>query len=352
MLNPFIQNITLSNHEYNKYTRHLILDNVGTHGQKRLKATAILFIGAGGLACPAIIYLACAGIGHIGVIDNDKVSLSNLHRQILYNYNDINKLKVNIAEQKVHHINYLCKISTYPYLLKQNNADPIIRKYDIIIDASDNFKTRYIINHACQKFHKIHIYGAIQNYEGQISVFNYKNGPNYSDIYPQKLNLKNNNCNNLGVLGTLPGIIGTLQATEAIKIILGIGTITSGYLLTYNALTTTFKKIKIYSNRRYKSNHVKLLSNKNGIYQNKKLKIRNYDGRVIIIDVRNNQEFNKSHLKYSINIPLKEIARQKTIRFIYDHCSHKNIILYCDNRSRSTIASKILNKHNIKHSQI
>lgn len=353
MLNPQTHSINLSKNEYKVYARHLNLKHIGINGQKRFKQAKILFIGAGGLASSAMIYLAACGIGCIGIIDNDHIVQSNLHRQILYNWQDINKLKVISAHKKIQAINPLCQINTYPYKLNKHNAVEIIQKYDIILDTSDNFYVRYIIDYACYKVHKIHIYGAIQNFEGQISVFNYKSGLRYSDLYPQYLNLQTNSCNNTGVLGILPGTIGLLQATEAIKIIAGAGKILSGYILTYNALTLSFKKIKIRPaiiNQNLRYNTVKNMSN---IYtisvHNLYKKILHQPDSLLIIDVRQKVEFQIKHIKYAINIPLKQAKNIDEIERIKKNSKNKIIILYCSDNSRSIIASKIYYKYNIPH---
>nr|QCI08067.1 Molybdopterin biosynthesis protein [Plumaria plumosa] len=247
MLNPNLKKINLREEEYTIYARHLILENIGINGQKRLKSSKILIIGAGGLGCPAILYLAALGIGYIGIIDEDRINRSNLSRQILFNQENNNQLKTICAKQRIQKINPQCKIITHSYKLTEYNAFEIIKYYNIIIDASDNFKTRYIINYTCYQLHKIHIYGGIQQFEGQISVFNYKSGPRYSDIYPKILNLKDFSCNLNGVLGIITGTIGILQATEAIKIILGVGKILHQDLLIYNSLYSSFKLIKVNS---------------------------------------------------------------------------------------------------------
>nr|YP_009296313.1 molybdopterin biosynthesis protein [Sebdenia flabellata]AOM65248.1 molybdopterin biosynthesis protein [Sebdenia flabellata] len=351
MLNPSLKYISLSKDEYKKYARHLILDNIGISGQKRLKKAQILIVGLGGLASSAIIYLTAAGIENIGIIDSDKVDQSNLHRQVLYTNEDINKLKVDCAKLKIHQINPNCQVTIFPYKLNQHNSTDLIKNYDIIIDACDNFKTRYIIDSACYKLHKIHIYGAIKSFEGQISVFNYKGGPKYSDLYPESLKLENNNCNTVGVVGIITGIVGLLQATETIKIILGTGEILSGQILIYNALNTSFNKIKINCKqivlktnyqKDKKSSDIKLISNNTA----KKLLHKN---NIIFIDVRQNIEFKKSHIKKALNIPLKYIKNKSTQKFILSYCLNKTIIIYCSHNSRAIIASQILHKQRINH---
>nr|YP_010199487.1 molybdopterin biosynthesis protein [Gracilariopsis tenuifrons]AXF36131.1 molybdopterin biosynthesis protein [Gracilariopsis tenuifrons]UAD89345.1 molybdopterin biosynthesis protein [Gracilariopsis tenuifrons] len=341
----------MSNLEYKKYARHIVLDNIGISGQKRLKTAKILFIGAGGLAASSILYLASSGIGYLGIIDSDQVSYSNLHRQILYNDKDVNKLKVNVVFDKIKEINADCFISVYPYVLNEDNSEDIIKNYDIVIDTSDNFKTRYIISQACYLQHKVHIYAAVQGFEGQVSVFNYKSGILYSDLYPENLQLQNRNCNNLGILGILTGIIGILQATEAIKIILGLGKILNGYLLIYNALNSSFKKIKIkpkqikYIPNNYYINELK----GSNIITSKNLFSIMDKWSVILLDVRQPEEFYDQHLYKAINIPLKNISSKTTIKFIRDYLAHRNIIIYCYDNLRSIIASKILYKNQLNH---
>lgn len=353
MLNPTLSNITLLPNEYRKYARHLILNKIGLNGQKRLIKAKILLIGAGGLASPSIIYLAASGIGNIGIIDNDIVSESNLHRQILYNRNDINSLKVQAAKTKIHIINHKCKVTIYPYTLTINNAQYIIKNYDLVIDTTDNFTTRYIISSISHKLHKVHIFGAIQNFEGQISVFNYKNGIKYIDLYPKHLHLQNNTCNEIGVLGILPGIIGLLQATEAIKIILGIGKILNGHLMIYNSLDMSFKMTKIQSKKvhtKKNKNYLNIKKQKisNSISKNILKKIL-VNSNPLIIDIRQNIEFELSHIKYALNIPIKNIQQICTIQFILHKSLNQKLIIYCHDNSRSIIVSSILDKYQIHH---
>nr|WCH58066.1 molybdopterin biosynthesis protein [Cystoclonium purpureum f. stellatum] len=350
MLNPIINKIDLSDKEYKTYSRQLILENIGSKGQQRLKKAKILIIGAGGLGCPSMLYLASAGIGCLGIIDNDRISQSNLHRQILYTRKNINELKTISAQKKLQQINPVCKINIHSYQLTEKNAYKLIQEYDLILDTSDNFSTRYLIDEVCYKLHKIHIYGAIQSYEGHISVFNYKSGPKYSDLYPNYLKLKNNNCNNIGILGVIPGIIGLLQATEAIKIILGIGKILSGYLLIYDSLKVSFKKIKIKKEKK-RQNKCKVLipinlNTINGYYLKHNLSQRQ---KISLIDVRQELEFKKNHILKSINIPLKNITTKKNIDLINKLANNTKIILYCSKNSRSIIASSLLNKYQIPH---
>nr|YP_009510530.1 molybdopterin biosynthesis protein [Gracilaria caudata]AXI96203.1 molybdopterin biosynthesis protein [Gracilaria caudata] len=341
----------LSELEYKRYARHLVLDNIGENGQKKLKAARILFIGAGGLAACGIIYLAASGLGCIGIVDDDKVAYSNLHRQILYNDQDIGKLKVDVIRDRIKDINSHCSVNIYSCIVDENNCKDIIKNYDIVIDTTDNFQSRYLISRSCYLRHKIHIYGAVQAFEGHISVFNYKGGPSYSDLYPKNLNLHKKECDTLGVLGVLTGVIGMLQVTEALKIILGIGNILSGYLLVYNLLDVSFKIIEILPQTYYDVidyYYTNKFSNCLLIHQSDLSYILS-QFIIVLIDVRQPEEFQKYHLSKAINIPLKNMKYKKTISFIRGYSIDRKIVIYCYDNLRSFIASQILYKNQIRH---
>nr|QCI07127.1 Molybdopterin biosynthesis protein [Hypnea pannosa] len=346
MLNPNLNNSYLLDEEYIIYTRHLTLDQLNEQGQLRLKNAKILIIGAGGLGCPATIYLTLSGIGYLGIIDHDIISISNLHRQILYNRSSINKLKIKIAKENLKKMNPECQIVTYCEKIHKKNAKQLIKNYDIILDTCDNFATRYLIDDICNKLHKVHIYGAIESFEGHISVFNYKNGPRYSDLYPNHLQLKDKPCT--GVLNVLPGIIGILQATEAIKIITGIGKNLSGYLLIYNSLDLSFKKIKINKvNNIHKATNTYINSNIININDFHKYIQQNH--KIFIIDIRQTIEFKNNHIKNAINIPLKKIKNKNNLKLIKKLSDTGILIIYCSHNSRSIIASELLKKEKIEH---
>nr|UAT97755.1 molybdopterin biosynthesis protein [Ahnfeltia fastigiata] len=361
MLNPKINLVNLSRSEYKRYARHLTLENIGVSGQKRIKEAKILCVGAGGLASSALIYLAACGIGHICIIDNDIVDISNLQRQILYKKSDVGINKVSATRMRIQEVNPLCKLETLAYRLTENNAISIINRYDIVIDGSDNFETRYIISKICFELHKIHIYGAIQNFEGQVSVFNYKGGPNYYDLYPLSQAIKIQSCN-IGVLGILPGTIGMIQATEAIKIITGAGNILNGYLLIYDALNMSFKKIKLrsytdpakYNNiNRYfiQTENLELERNKIDSYQLHE-EMKKHHNETIVIDVRQISEFNLRHIDKALNIPIRLLKTENQINNIKTNFHKKKIILYCSNDSRSLTASALLSKNGIVHQRL
>ena len=221
-----------------RYQRHIQLSEVGLAGQEKIKKAKVLVIGAGGLGCPALQYLTAAGIGTIGIMDPDPVSISNLQRQILFNENDLGKNKVLRAQKNLHTLNTNVKLLTFPFALTHENAEQHISIFDIVIDGTDNFFTRYLISDVCILLDKVMIYGALYKFEGQVSVFNYHNGPSYRCLFPYAPQVGEiPNCNEVGVLGVVPGIIGVYQATEAIKVILELGEVLSGKVLCVNLLS-------------------------------------------------------------------------------------------------------------------
>ncbi len=236
----------LSKEEIARYSRHLILDEVGMQGQRRLKDSAVLCVGAGGLGCPLLMYLAAAGVGRIGIVDFDVVDTSNLQRQILHGTSAVGQPKVLSAARRVADINPHVQIDTFEEALTSENALRILAPYDVVVDGTDNFPTRYLVNDACVILGKPNVYGSIFKFEGQASVFNHQGGPNYRDLYPEPPppGLVPS-CAEGGVLGILPGVIGCIQATETIKILLGQGDTLSGRLLLYDALSMEFRQLKL-----------------------------------------------------------------------------------------------------------
>ncbi|NJN71503.1 MAG: molybdopterin-synthase adenylyltransferase MoeB [Limnothrix sp. RL_2_0] len=249
MLNPNLDTIELTKDDYERYSRHLILPEVGVDGQKRLKAASVLCIGSGGLGSPLLLYLAAAGIGRIGLVDFDIVDFSNLQRQIIHGTSWVGKPKIESAKNRILEINPFCQVDLFETQLSSANALDIIKDYDIVVDGTDNFPTRYLTNDACVLLDKPNVYGSIFRFEGQATVFNYEGGPNYRDLYPEPPPPGMvPSCAEGGVLGVLPGIIGTIQATETIKIILGAQNTLSGRLLLYNALDMKFRELKLRPN--------------------------------------------------------------------------------------------------------
>jgi sulfur-carrier protein adenylyltransferase/sulfurtransferase len=229
-----------SKEEFNRYARHLILPEIGEKGQQKLKKAKVLVIGAGGLGCPVLLYLTAAGIGTIGICDGDTVDHSNLQRQVLYTIGDVGKNKAVAAKSFLEKQNPFALIEVIEQFLNKENALETISRFDIIIDGSDNFETRYLINDAAVIAGKPVVFGSVLSFEGQLSVFNYNSGPTYRCLYPEAP-VSAPSCSDGGVLGVLPGIIGTFQANEAIKMIVGVGEVMSGKLLIFNALSMQFQ---------------------------------------------------------------------------------------------------------------
>ncbi len=230
--------------DFLRYSRQMQLAEIGEIGQLKIKQARVLVIGAGGLGCPVLQYLAAVGVGNIGIVDFDKVELHNLHRQILYTENHIDKSKVETAKTVLENLNPHINIQTFEVQLTIENASEIITNFDFIVDGTDNFTTRYIVNDACVKLNKTLIYGSIFRFEGQVAVFNHKGSKNLRDLFPEPPNPKDvPNCSVNGVLGTLPGMIGTLMAHEALKLILDLPTL-NNELLVFDTFSLNFTKLK------------------------------------------------------------------------------------------------------------
>tara|TARA_Y100001970_G_scaffold294162_1_gene447768 strand:+ start:40771 stop:41907 length:1137 start_codon:yes stop_codon:yes gene_type:complete len=241
----------LSLSEEVRYSRHLTLPEVGKDGQKKLRRSSILVVGAGGLGSPVLLYLAAAGIGKIGIIDDDKVDITNLQRQVIHSTAKIGELKVDSASSRINELNPDVEVIKQSLRLNVNNALQILTGWDVVIDGTDNFQTRYTISDACEILSIPWVFGSIHRFEGQVSVFNYQNGPNYRDLFPKAppSNLAPN-CAEAGVLGVLPGIVGSIQATEALKIILGFGEPISGKLLTIDAKNMKMRSLTFVKDER------------------------------------------------------------------------------------------------------
>lgn len=236
----------LTNAEIERYSRHLLLSEVGVAGQERLKASSVVCVGAGGLGSPLLLYLAAAGVGRIGIVDFDVVDASNLQRQVVHGTAALGRKKVSSARDRVLDLNPNVRVDVYDEPLTSENALRILGGYDVIVDGTDNFPTRYLLNDACVLLGKPYVYGSIFKFEGQVTVFNHAGGPNYRDLHPvpPPPGLVPS-CAEGGVLGVLPGVIGALQATETVKLLLGLGTTLSGRLLLYDALSLQFRELKL-----------------------------------------------------------------------------------------------------------
>ena len=238
--------LNLSNKEVERYSRHLIMPEVGMDGQLKLKSASVLCVGAGGLGSPVALYLAAAGIGKIGIVDFDVVDYSNLQRQIIHGTPDVGRKKIDSAKDRLNAINPEVSVILHETELSTNNALEILGDYDIIVDGTDNFPTRYLVNDACVLLGKPNVYGSIFRFEGQAAVFATKNGPCYRCLYPEPPppGLVPS-CAEGGVLGILPGVIGAIQATEAVKLVLGAGQPLINRFLIYDALSMRFRELKL-----------------------------------------------------------------------------------------------------------
>jgi adenylyltransferase/sulfurtransferase len=236
----------LSHDEIARYSRHLILPEVGLEGQRRLKGASVLCVGTGGLGSPLLLYLAAAGVGRIGIVDPDTVDASNLQRQVIHGTASLGRSKVQSARARILDLNPHVTVDTYEEALTSDNALRILAPYDVVVDGTDNFPTRYLVNDACVLLGKPNVYGSIFRFEGQASVFNHEGGPNYRDLYPEPPppGLVPS-CAEGGVLGVLPGIIGCIQAAETLKLLLGVGTTLSGRLLLFDALGMRFRELRL-----------------------------------------------------------------------------------------------------------
>lgn len=238
--------MSLSTEEIKRYDRHIRLQEVGAEGQGELKSARVLVVGAGGLGCPVLQYLTAAGVGMIGVVDGDIVSVSNLQRQILFGHSDIGQSKAEVAVRKLKDQNPYVDLVAYNEFLNVDNALAIIGQYDIVIDGSDNFATRYLVNDACVIKRKPIVFGSIFKFEGQVSVFNYQGGPSYRCLYPESPKAGEvPSCSEVGVLGVLPGFVGTMMANECLKMILEIGEVNRGIVQVVNLLGSTISSVKV-----------------------------------------------------------------------------------------------------------
>lgn len=283
--------------EISRYSRQVVLPEIGIKGQEKLKEAKVLVIGAGGLGCPVLSYLAAAGVGTLGVIDFDKVEESNLHRQVLFTTADVGKLKAEVSKQKLQELNPFIKVTAYTEKLSRKNATDIFKNYDIIVDGSDNFTTKYLANDISVQLNKPLVYGAIYKYEGQVSVFNYQGGATYRCVFPspptQTLKV---NCSEIGVLGVLPGIIGSIQANEVLKIILNLGNILSNKLFIFNCLTlkTNILSVKKNTHSTVRSNNDSSINNEEPVKEISNVEITDLiKSGATIIDIRDKWEMPK-----------------------------------------------------------
>ncbi|NCO76488.1 MAG: molybdopterin-synthase adenylyltransferase MoeB [Cyanobacteria bacterium] len=369
MLNPNLEAIELNKDEYERYARHIILPEVGLEGQKRIKAASVLCIGTGGLGSPLILYLAASGIGRIGIVDFDVVDTSNLQRQIIHGTSWVGKPKIESAKYRILEINPSCQVDLYETRLSSENALDIIAPYDIVIDGTDNFPTRYLVNDACVLSNKPNVYGSIFRFEGQATVFNYEGGPNYRDLYPEPPPPGMvPSCAEGGVLGVLSGIIGTIQATETIKIILGAKNTLSGRLLLFNAWEMKFRELKLRPNPirpiieklvdyeqfcgipQAQAQAAKSESELQEMTVTELKTLLDSDADdYVLIDVRNPNEYQIAKIPDSVLIPLPDIEDGDGVAKVKELMEGKSrLIAHCKLGGRSAKALQILKQSGIE----
>ena len=313
-----------------RYDRQIKLDEVGVSGQEKLRNSSVLIIGVGGLGCPAAQYLAGAGVGKIGLMDQDKVSITNLHRQVLFNENDVGNSKALIAKEKLQRLNSDIELVAIEEALTIDNAEKLFSEYDLILDGTDNFETKYLINDACILTGKPWIYASIYKNEGQLSVFNYRNGPTYRCLFP-KTTRQNISCEATGVLGVVPGIFGMLQAMEALKIILGIGEIHSGKLKLSNLLSGSEQILNIQK-REEEIEKIK----ENGIIP-VKIECTIRDESKLYLDIREIFEQPRINSEKVIQIPLSVLDDR-----MWEIPNEKEILVFCQSGKRSKKVVELL----------
>jgi adenylyltransferase/sulfurtransferase len=346
----------LTQEERQRYSRHLILPEVAIAGQQRLKRSRVLVVGAGGLGSPAILYLAAAGVGTIGVADFDRVELSNLQRQILYSTNDVGKWKVELAVKRGAELNPEVRLLAHSQQVDATSVSSLVAAYDLVIDGTDNFATRYLINDACVFAGKPNVYGSIYRFEGQASVFAGGNRPCYRCLFPQPpANEAVPNCAEGGVLGVMAGLIGVIQATEALKLLLGIGSALSGRLLLYDAMSMRFDTLQLSrdpacpvcgdapSIKTVEQSAVSCAEPERPCGSTSDLSANQLQSELsngkflILLDVRNQHEFELCHIKGAVHIPLAELVSRAN-----EVDKEAEIVVYCKAGTRSSKAIEVL----------
>jgi adenylyltransferase/sulfurtransferase len=368
MLPPDTSGVQLSPDEVARFSRHLILPEVGMEGQKRLKASSVLCVGTGGLGSPLLLYLAAAGVGRLGIVDFDVVDHSNLQRQVIHGTSWVGKPKIESAKARILEINPHCQVDLYETALTSENALEIISGYDLVCDGTDNFPTRYLVNDACVLLGKPNVYGSIFRFEGQATVFNLDaESPNYRDLFPEPPPPGMvPSCAEGGVVGVLPGIIGVIQATEAVKIITGIGTTLSGRLLLFDALQMKFRELKL------RPNPERPVIDKLIDYQEfcgvggtapgqeeagavvsisvKELQtlLAGDTSALVLLDVRNPPEVEIAAIPGALLIPLDRIESGEAVEEVRRLAEGKTLYVHCKMGGRSAKALIALARHGIE----
>jgi len=345
----------LKKEEQKRYARHLSLEQVGEQGQYKLKAAKVLVVGAGGLGAPVLQYLTAAGVGAIGILDFDTVDESNLQRQVIYRSADVGKYKAEAAAKHLKALNSFVDFEVYNEQLTPENALNVLKDYDIILDGTDNFPTRYLINDACIILDKPFVHGSIFKFQGQVSVFNYQNGPSYRCLYPQAPDvLEAPNCSEVGVLGVLPGLIGTQMATECIKMILGIGTVLSGKMEVVDVLENTHLKLTIQRNEanfkrmqleaNYFGSEVSKINLPTSLSVKALKAAMDSKNELVLLDVREPFELEICAFPDALHIPLGEIPNR-----LQEIPKDTPVVVVCHHGMRSANAIMYLHANGFKN---
>ena len=351
--------------ETEQYRRHISLDGFGIEKQLKLKHSSVLVVGAGGLGCAALQYLVCAGVGHLGIIDDDIVEISNLQRQVIFSHDDQGKSKAEIAAAKLRRMNPFIKVQAYHERFSKQNCEFITKGYDLVIDGTDNFSSRYLINDTCVLLKKPLIHGSINEFEGMVSVFNFNEGPTYRCLFPEQLDPSSiPTCAQAGVLGVLPGIIGSWQALETIKVITGLGEPLSGKVLLYNALNHTTRTIRFNAmeeNRLITKLPDPIIScNRTDINDPvkgsfKEISANDLHAMILgeknfqVLDVREDWERQRNSIQPSFHEPLVNIITKSHQDLSLQLDPNKNLVIYCKAGVRSRMACQALESQGFKN---
>jgi molybdopterin/thiamine biosynthesis adenylyltransferase/rhodanese-related sulfurtransferase len=362
-----LRKVALTQEEILRYSRHLIMPEVGMEGQLKLKNASVLLVGAGGLGAPLGLYLAAAGIGRIGLVDFDVVDHTNLHRQVIHGTKDVGRLKLDSAIDKMRDINPNVQTERHEIALTSDNAFEILKNYDIVVDGTDNFPTRYLVNDACVLLGKPNVYGSIFRFEGQSTVFAYEGGPCYRCLYPEPPppGLVPS-CAEGGVLGILPGIIGLVQATETVKLILGIGEPLVGRLLLYDALGMRFRELKLRRDKECPicGDHPTIHelidyqqfcgvpTKEEALVETGEIEVTEVKAKLdrgddfVLLDVREPHEWQIGKIDSAKLIPLGDLAKR-----VHELDPEDEIVVHCKMGGRSAKAVEFLKQQGFKHAR-
>ena len=330
--------------ETTRYNRQLILPEVGASGQEKLMQAKVLVIGLGGLGSAVLPYLAAAGIGEIGLVDDDVIDVSNLQRQVIYKTTSVGNSKVQEAKKMALELNPTLKIDAIAEKLNGKNALSLFEQYDIIVDGTDNLSTKFLINDGCCAVNKPFVYGSVYKFEGQVSVFNYEGGPTYRCVFSEE-NAVVKNCTEAGVMGVSVGIIGMFQANEVLKMVLGIGEVLKGKLLVYNILNSDQQKFEFAKNQHinidkaaFENRYIQLQESNFEITAQLAVEQLN-DAAIVFLDVRNKEEYPKLTATNCFQIPLSELEKE-----LHQLDQGGKIIVFCQSGIRSKTAVELLRK--------